>query len=188
MKLEPSWNYAVTATVDCLKSNSTWVQREPSVRQTFCLDFVNTCCTRIPVASSTFGWVDKYSTIIQQFGDIYLGLYARKIILSDELPQNILMNPSTSVKQYFSWIQKIRQVMLTWKKKLSSSDANYDEIHVYTQKQRYIYLIAQHVLTTSSLVISAENLDALNRTFLEKYEQLNILLLKYVPGDPKLGW
>jgi len=163
------------------------VQKEPSVQQTFCLDFVNTCCSRIPVASSTFDWVGIYWTIIQQFGDIYLSTCARKRILSDELPQNILENPSTSVKQYFSWIQKIHKVMLTWKTKLCNSDANYDEIHVYTQQQCYIQGIAQWVSATG-LVIPSEDLIDLKSTFLEKFEELNILLLKYVPEDSKLGW
>ena len=183
MRLQPSWNHAISATVDCLKNNPVWAQREPSIRQAFCLDFVNTCCARIPVVSSTFGWVSMYGTLIHQFGDIYLNSYARKMILSDE---NILKNPSPSVRQYFSWIQKIHKVMLTWKAKLGNNDANYDEIDVYTQKQRYIHGIAQHVSAASGLVISAENLVILKNTFLEKFEQLNILLLKYVPGDSKL--
>ena len=108
-------------------------------------------------------------------------------ILSDELPQSILENPSTSVKQYFSWIQKIHKVMLSWKKKLDENDANYDEINLYTQKQHHIHEIAQHVSATG-LVISPDNLLVVKNDFLEKVEQLNIHVLKYVPGDPKLGW
>jgi len=188
LRLQPSWNHAIGATVDCLKSTSVWVQKEPSLRQTFCLDFVNVCCSRISVVSSEFGWLEKFFTIIQQFGDIYSCSYAKKTILLDELPQNILNNPSASVKQYFTWIQKIHQVMLTWKTRLDNNDANYDEMHLYTQKQHYIHGIAQHVSAATGLVISAENLVRLKKTFLEKFEELNILLLKYVPGDSKLGW
>jgi len=117
-----------------------------------------------------------------------LSTHAKKMILSDELPQNILDNPSTSVKQYFTWIQKIHEVMLTWKKRLDNKDANYDEMHLYTQKQDYIQRIAQNVSAATGLVISAENLVHLRKTFLEKFEELNILLLKYVPEDSKLGW
>ena len=189
MNLPPSWNHAISASIDCLKgSSSNWVQKEPSIRQTFCLDFVNACCCRIPVVSSKLDWVGIYCTIIQQFGSIYLSTYAKKMILSDELPQNILDNPSTSVKQYFTWIQKIHEVMSTWKTRLDNKDANYDEMHLYTQKQDYIQRIAQNVSAATGLVISAENLVHLRKTFLEKFEELNILLLKYVPGDSKLGW
>ena len=191
MRLLPSWSDAISATVNCLKSNPTWWQRarEPSLRQMFCLDFVNACCTEIQVTSSSFGWVDKYSNVIHQLGDIYSQSYAKRsdeqMTATDELPQNILKNPS--VAKYFSWIQKIHQVMLTWKTKLGSNDANYDEIHVYSLKQHYIHEIAQHVSATS-LVIPTENFIVLKDAFLEKFEELNILLLKYVPGDSKLGW
>lgn len=189
MNLPPSWNHAISASIDCLKgSSSNWVRKEQSIRQTFCLDFVNACCSRVPVVSSKFDWVGIYCTIIQQFGSIYLSTYAKKMISSDELPQNILNNPSTSVKQYFTWIQKIHEVMLTWKTRLGNNDANYDEMYLYTQKQHYIHGIAQHVSAATGLVISAENLVRLKRTFLEKFEELNILLLKYVPEDSKLGW
>ena len=152
---------------------------------------MNACCTRIPVTSSTFGWVDVYLTIIWQFGDIYLQSFAshslEQTILLDELPRNVLKNPSTSVKRYFSWIKEIHNVLLTWKTKLNNNDANYDEIHVYSLKQHYIHWIAQHVSATS-LVISTEKLIVLKKAFLEKFEELNILLLKYVSGDSKLGW
>ena len=152
---------------------------------------MNACCTRIPVTSSTFSWVDVYLTVIWQFGDIYLQTFARRsleqTILLDELPQSVLKNPSTSVKQYFSWIKEIHNVLLTWKTKLDNNDANYDEIHEYSLKQNYIHKIAQHVSTTS-LVIPTENFTVLKNAFLEKFEELNILLLKYVSGDSKLGW
>lgn len=77
--------------------------------------------------------------------------------------------------------------MLTWKTRLGNNDANYDELHLYTQKQDYIQRIA-HVSAATALVISAENLVRMKKTFLEKFEELNILLLKYVPEDSKLGW
>ena len=192
MRLQPSWDHAISATVDCLKSNSTWWQREPSVRQQFCLDVVNACCTAIQVTSSSFGWVENNSMVIHQLGDIYSLSYVKwsdeQTCFADELPPEVVKNPLSSVKQYFSWILKIHQVLQMWKTKLGNNVANYDEIHVYTQKQHYIQGIAQHVSAAASLVISTENLFALKNNFLEKYEQLNILLLKYVPGDPKLGW
>jgi len=157
----------------------------------FCLDFVNRCCTDIQVTSSTFDWVDTYLTIIQKFGDIYSQSYAsnsdEQMVIADELPQNILKSPSTSVKQYFSWIQNIHKVMLTWKTELCSHNANYDEICEYTQKQQNIQSIAQHISATG-LVVSTEDLKTLKYTFLEKFDELNSLLLKYLPGDSNLGW
>ena len=77
--------------------------------------------------------------------------------------------------------------MLKWKTKLDNNHANYDEICAYTQNQRYISRTLQHVSATG-LVISAGNLIRLNNTFLEKIEELNIILLKYAPGESKLGW
>jgi len=151
---------------------------------------VNACCTKIQI-SSTFDWVEIYPSIIEQFGAIYSKQYYAKMrdkqILQDELPQCISESSSYSVKKYFSWIQKIHHVLSSWETKLSKNDANYDEIHLYTQKRQCIQSIAQHVSATS-LVISAENLTVLKNTFLKKFDELNFLLLKYVPEDPKLGW
>ena len=165
------------------------MQREPSIRQEFCLKFVNTCCSKIQADSSTFVWVEKYSALIPQLGDIYCS-YARKEnqgILLSELPEDILRNKSTAVKQYFSWIQEIHQILSLWKSKLDNHGANYDEIYGYNQKRHYIHEIAKHVFA-SDLVISADTLTRLEKTFLEKFEELNFLLLKYIPRDPKPGW
>ena len=188
-KLQPSWNHAISAAVNCLKSTSTWIQKEPSFRQMFCLQFVNTCFSRIQADSSAFGWVEEYSLIIHQLGDVYCS-YAGKSnqpILSDVLPQSVSRNPSTAVKKYFSQVQKIHQILTQWKTKLDNNAANYDEIHMYMQKWQYIYEIAQHV-SASDVVISQGNLKDLKKAFLVKFEDLNILLLKYVPGDSKPGW
>ena len=97
------------------------------------------------------------------------------------------MNSSSAVKRYFLWIQNIQNIVSTWKRNLISNAANYDEIHGYIHKQQKIYEIAQHVSATE-LVVSEEDLTCLNNTFLEKFEELNILLLKYVPGDSKPYW
>ena len=111
----------------------------------------------------------------------------RQSILLSELPEHVLSNPSSAVKQYFSWIQEIHQILSLWKSKLDNHTANYDEIYGYNQKRHYIHKIAQHVFA-SDLVISADTLARLDKAFLEKFEDLNFLLLRYIPGDPKPGW
>ena len=185
----PSWKHAVSAAVDNLKSNATWVEREPSVKQTFCLDFVNACCTLTKPSKNTFDWVEKYSTLIHQLGAIYCSYATKKnlTVLLCTLPEDVTVNPSSAVKQYFLWIQNIHNILSTWKRNLNSSAANYDEIYGYIYKQQKIYEIAQHVSATE-LVASEENLTCLNTAYLEKFEELNILLLKYVPGDSKPYW
>jgi len=150
---------------------------------------VNLCCNQVQVDRSTFVWVEEYSALIPQLGDIYCS-YARKEnqkILLSELPEDVSRNESTAVIKYFSWIQKIHQILSLWKSKLDNHAANYDEIYEYNQKRHFIHEIAQHVFA-SNLVISADTLASLRKTFLKKFEKLNLLLLKYIPGDPKPGW
>ena len=105
----------------------------------------------------------------------------------DTLPEEVLKNKSATVKQYFLWIQKIHQSLSTWKTKLDNNASSYDEIHNYTQKRQFIHSIAQSICAPD-LVVSSEDLKDLQKAFLEKFENLNILLLKYVPGDCKSGW
>ena len=189
-KLNPSWNHAVSAAVNCLKrSSSTWIRKAPSIRQTFCLDFVNICLSRIQATDSKFDWLEEYSALIRQLGEIYCS-YAGKsnlTILSDELPPEILSNPSTAVKGYYFWIQKIHKILSQWKAKLDNNVANYDEIHVYIHKWKYIHDTAQSV-SASDVVISVRRLRDIEETFLKWFEYLNILLLKYIQGDPKPSW
>ena len=176
--------------MNCLKiSSSTWIQKGPSVRQAFCLDFVNICLSRIQATCSRFDWLEEYSAVIRQLGDIYRS-YAGKsnlTILSDVLPQEILNNPSTAVNDYFLWIQNIHQILSLWKAKLDKNAANYDEIHVYIHKWQYIHDIAQSV-SASDAVISVGRLRNIEEAFLKWFEHLNILLLKYLQGDPNPSW
>ena len=74
-----------------------------------------------------------------------------------------------------------------WNSKLETETANYDEIFWYCQNQHQIHSLAQAV-SADSAVVTADKLSHLHSTFLQNFEQLNMLLLRYISTDPKGGW
>ena len=64
---------------------------------------------------------------------------------------------------------------------------NYDEILAYTSQQSQLKHLAQTFCASSATVWSQDTLDVKNR-FLLAYEQLNILLIRYIPGHPDAKW
>ena len=181
------------AAISVLKTDLEWVQEEPSLKQNFCLEFICAGCTRIPLNDVEFDWMREYIGIIKKLGEVFCSysssrqLVREQTILSDCLPEEVVKSPSTSVVQYFKWIQRLHRMLSVWKSKLDDQSANYDDIHWYHQNQRHIYLLAEAVRGTS-LVLSSRKISDLRLSFLQDFEELNLLLLKYIPGEPKAGW
>ena len=185
---------ALDTVVNVLKGDLTWVKEEPSLKPNFCLQFLCICCTKIPISSDmNFNWMREYINIINKLGIVFRSyssskeVTGEKLILCDNLPEEVGKNPSDSVSQYFKWIQRLHKMLLLWGLKLYQESANYDDIYWYHWNQRHIYKLAEAVAGTS-LVLSPDKISSLQFSFLEEFEQLNQLLLKYIPGDPKAGW
>ncbi len=176
--------------VKFLKAPIDWVRTKPSVQQDFCLKFLNVCLQRVPVSNDTTEWTENYHVVLEQIGAVYCSYCEAskpKMVsgLSDRLPTE--GNPSPSPKQYFHLILRIHEVLQGWKGIVGDQTANYDLILSYKNQFRYIHKVATAVSATE-LVVSAIRITEIQQAFLREFENLNRLLLKYIPGDPKGRW
>ena len=191
--VKPSVNNAMDAAVNVLTDNLVWIQKAPTLKQKFCLQILCMCCTKIPVSSDMdFNWTREYTGIINKLGTVFCSYSSSKKFTEEQtlcklLPEEVRNNPSDSVLQYFQWIQRLHKVLSSWSLKLDHESANYDDIFWYHQNQRHICKLAEAVAGTS-LVLSSHKISGLHLSFQEEFVQLNQLLLKYIPGDPKAGW
>ena len=64
---------------------------------------------------------------------------------------------------------------------------NYDEILTYASQQQLLEHLAQTVCATSAIVDSQDT-QAVKNNLLNAFEQLNALLIKYIPGQPDAKW
>ena len=195
--LQPSLRKAIDTIVRTLTHDMSWLQSVPSLKQMFCLDFVNVCCTRISIFSNRFGsiqsvnWVmfDKYFSLITKVGILYCSYSQSRQDqqLCNSLPDVVARNPSSSVRSYFEWIQKFHLMFADWKSRLQEKEANYEEINWYFKSHAGMNNLAGAVAATS-LVVSRIEVETLQNAFLEHFKKLNQLVLKYIPSDPKAGW
>ncbi len=188
----PIYASAIEVTVNVLKKDPTWpLQKQLSVKQKFCLRFINTCCIRIPVSNTSLEWMTQYSALILEIGSVFCSFSSMRkadgmeTLLSQSIPSKVSKNDL--VVQYFSWIQRLHKMLSNWKSRLETETANYDEISWYSHNQRQIHELAQAV-SADGVVVTAHKLSELRSTFLQNFEELNILLLRYISTDPKGGW
>jgi len=78
-------------------------------------------------------------------------------------------------------------VLQGWKRKFSERQINYDEILTYATQQSKLEHFAKNICASSAIVNSKDTLDLKNE-FLDAFEQLNVLLIKYIPGQPEAKW
>ena len=64
---------------------------------------------------------------------------------------------------------------------------NYDEILMYASQQQLLEHLAQTVCA-SSAIVDSQDTQAVKNNLLNAFEQLNALLIKYIPGQPDAKW
>ena len=74
-----------------------------------------------------------------------------------------------------------------WLDKLQDQRANYDEILHYASNHIYLNSLGEEFCATL-LIYNLQDLDQAKCTLLENFENLNILLLKYIPNQPDAKW
>ena len=89
--------------------------------------------------------------------------------------------------RYFEWVREVQTVIVTWQRRVLQKELNYDDIIQHALVLNGIGPIADAIGATSSILESRVLLEQKN-TFLEYFEQLNMLLLRYIPGQPDAKW
>lgn len=181
---------AIDTTIRVLTEDQTWVQHEPSRKQQFCLDFINACCKRVPKSSIAVDWINRYLPILIKLGSLYCSysqLSGNQTVLCDVIPAEIATRSSPPVQRYFEWVRGFHSMLSNWKTKLEEETVDYDEIHSALQNQKCFRDQAQAV-GAASLTFPTGNLKSLHRKFLEEFEHLNQILLKYIQDDPEGRW
>ena len=91
------------------------------------------------------------------------------------------------VQKYYLWIQQIHAIFFKWQAKFMQQAVNFNEITKYATSHNSICKVAEAVCALS-LVIDDKYTREFKATYLQEFEELNILLLKYVPEVPRAKW
>ena len=82
-------------------------------------------------------------------------------------------------------MHKVQVVLSEWHQKFSEQQVNYDEILFYASHQLKLEKLRQTICATSPIV---KDIQSMKNMFLSAFEQLNALLIKYIPGKPDTKW
>ena len=92
-----------------------------------------------------------------------------------------------SLNRYFDWIHQVQTALLRWNYKLRKEQINLFEIITYASHQPELQLIGK-TLCASSVIVDSQDTEAVKNKFLKSSDQLNVLLIKYIPGQPDAKW
>lgn len=163
-----------------------------SSRLEFCWGVVGSCCAKMPVSDS-LEWAKSYYHIIDQLGRIYSvfckaqTLEDTKSVLNDEtMPADVAQSSCEGVKEFFGWLSRAQQALAVWREKFTSKKINYDEIMLYTEVYSLLNRAATSI-SANSLVVDAQYVQAIRTDFLQAFELLNIMLIRYIRDHPEAG-
>ena len=93
----------------------------------------------------------------------------------------------SSLSRYFHWVYRLQALLLEWNQKFKEQQVNYDEIVTYMSQHSQLKNLGQ-AICASSAIVDADYTQHVQKMFLNAFEQLNILLIKYIPGQPDAKW
>ena len=143
------------------------------------------------MTANNFDWVDTQS-VIQMLGIIYNSycnshkLYGSKCLLSENTPDEIASCPWEDVKKYFQWVRKVQDMLRFWQSKFTTGNINY-ELMSYASNSVALNALGRAVCA-GSCVMEMDSITQMMDTYRYNFEQLNIYLLRYVPGHPEVKY
>lgn len=164
-----------------------------SSRLDFCWGMVGSCCYKMPVTES-LEWAKSYYHVIDQLGKIYsiysqrqIGMDTRSVLNEETMPLDVANTTCDGVKMFFDWLSRAQQVLAAWREKFTSKHVNYDNIQLYLEVYGLLNRAATS-LSANSLVVDSHYVHAVKTDFLQAFELLNIMLLRYIAGQPDAGY
>ena len=92
-----------------------------------------------------------------------------------------------SLCRYFGWVHQVQAVLMKWNYKFKKEQIDYNEILTYIDQQSRLEHIGK-TLCASSIIVDRQNAVTIKNKFLSTFEELNVLLIKYIPGKPDANW
>ena len=163
-------------------------------KERFCWGIVAAFCEQIQPEQDSFQWAVSYTAVIEKMGEIY-SLYCQKrnirrgsqqCNLQDKMRPDIRMCPSDVVK-YYEWIQDLHKFFSGWYEKFMLQEINHDDMVDYANSHSSLCKVAKAVCVTG-MIIDDHHISELRTNYLQNFEQLNLLLLRYVPEVPRVKW
>ena len=87
--------------------------------------------------------------------------------------------------RYFAWINDVQAVLSEWHQRFNEQNVNYDEILFYASHQLKLEKLRQTICASSPTV---KDIQSMKSTFLSAFEELNVLLIKYIPSKADTKW
>ena len=169
-------------------------QVNPTRKEKFCWGIVATLCKQIQPKQDSFQWAESHANIIEKMGEIY-GLYCKmwdfepesvQCILQKELSPDICRS-LPEAKNYYEWIQQIHNIFSNWNDNLLHQTINYYDMLELANSHSSICKVAKAVCAMS-IIATDEDILEMKNTYLQNFEELNLLLLRYVPEVPRAKW
>ena len=173
---------ALQIAIDHLSENISF----QSPKQKFCWGLINSCCHKIPLAEKNFKWLYSYSRLLILLGNLfttYCKAKKLKTVLSEECIPVVLDEHKT----FFEWVKHIQHILRSWQERVAQRSINSDDIFLYESSSTSLCALGD-AFSCISLVIDEYELEQLKYIILEHFEQLNVLLLKYIPGQLDAKW
>ena len=159
-------------------------------KERFCWGVVAAFCEQIQPQPASFQWAVSYTAVIEKMGSIYCQKQQpRRGSQQSNLYQIKPDSPihEVDVVKYYKWIQCIRDFVSDWQKKFMNQEINHDEMIDYQNSHSSLCKVAKAVCA-KGMIIEDQHILELRTHYLKNFEQLNLLLLRYVTEVPRVKW
>ena len=149
-----------------------------------CLGKETVLSVNVPLLVNFF-WLLIVAEIVDRFSTMISSFFPDDSSLSPEPSDSTLVLSDRA--RCFQWVHKVKDIFCFWREKFSSKTIMYQEIEMYHVHQKEIYKLAE-TLQSHTLVLSESGVTSVKNIFLQHFEELNMILIKYIPGSTDAKW
>ena len=164
-------------------------------KERFCWGIITTFCDRMQPQQDSFQWMGSLTAIIEKMGELY-HLYCQtqhikrgvsEQYITQERVIPAIRRCSPDAVKYYEWVRQVHKFLSDWNKKIMRQDVTHDDVVNYESSRTSLCEVAKAVCS-AGMIIESQYISDIRRNYLEDFEKLNLLLIRYVPEVPRVRW
>jgi len=154
-----------------------------SATDQFHWSFIVSCCHQVQLDNIPLHELSSYSFILEKFSKVFQAYCKDRVVILDEIPEDIACISNSNVKEYFKWVKKLQNIFRHWHEKFMKQEYNYDDILTYASSQPTLKSLAK-CFSSNEFIFDPEQIEGFKKQYSKIYGEICLILVRSYTNIP----
>jgi len=155
-----------------------------SATNQFYWSFIASCCDCVQLDKEALHKLSSYTFVLEQLSKIFQVYCKDKVVILEDVPEDIACISDENVKDYFKWVIKVQNIFRYWHEKFRVHDFNYEDILAYASSLPTVITLAQ-CFSSTEFIFEPGVIEVYKKQYSKLYREICLQLVKShadIPG------